>query len=85
VENAFKHGTGSGADAWISIRLQVHDGMLLFEVKNRFGEHGHKDDSSGIGLQNVRSRLALLYKDRHQLDINEHDNIFQVTLTLQLT
>lgn len=85
VENAFKHGTGSGADAWISIKLQVRDGVMQFVVKNRFGGYGHKDDSSGIGLQNVRSRLHLLYKDRHRLEINEQDNIFQVTLTLQLT
>ena len=54
VENAFKHGAGSGADAWISIRLEVRNGVMQFDVKNRFSEHGHKDDSSGIGLQNVR-------------------------------
>ncbi|MBO9151548.1 sensor histidine kinase [Chitinophaga sp. GCM10012297] len=85
VENAFKHGTGSGTDAWIGIRLHVNNGEMTFDVKNRFEEQGSKDDSSGIGLHNVRARLGLLYKNRHKLEIAEENNIFQVTLTLQLT
>lgn len=85
VENAFKHGTGSGADAWIAIKLDVSNGVMTFDVKNRFEETGSKDDSSGIGLHNVRARLNLLYKNRHRLEISEQDKIFQVTLTLKLT
>ncbi|RPD39369.1 sensor histidine kinase [Chitinophaga barathri] len=85
VENAFKHGTGTGENPWISIRLKVDQGVMVFEVQNRFEQHTSKDDSSGIGLHNVKARLNLLYKGRHQLDINEDNKVFKVTLTLQLT
>ncbi|CAL1516449.1 histidine kinase [Chitinophaga sp. MM2321] len=86
VENAFKHGVGL-KDPWINIKLTVKDGGLLFEVLNQYdNEPGEsKDDSSGIGLLNVKSRLDLLYKNNYTLTINNDDNLFHITLTLKLT
>jgi LytS/YehU family sensor histidine kinase len=80
VENAFKHGVEQ-----INIQLSVKSGQLTFDVTNRFDRENVKDENSGIGLTNVRSRLDLLYKDRHTLLIREDDNLFHVTLTLMLT
>lgn len=85
VENAFKHGTGVD-QPFIDISLRVREGELVFEVNNKFDHEisVSKDETSGIGLQNVRARLALLYPGRHDLVINQDGNRFHINLTLQL-
>lgn len=86
VENAFKHGTGYVDDPVIDINLTVRGGVLVFGVKNKFDREtdGSKDESSGIGLSNVRSRLTLLYPGRHDLVIHNDKNLFIINLTLKL-
>jgi hypothetical protein len=85
VENAFKHGTGAD-DPFIAIHLSSNKNELVLDVKNKFVEHDKsKDDNSGIGLENVQSRLALLYEGKHRLIINKEEDIFHVQLTLQLS
>ncbi|HEV8285683.1 MAG TPA: histidine kinase [Chitinophagaceae bacterium] len=85
VENAFKHGMGVD-QPMIEIELAGDEGKLEFDVKNKFNEDGTetKDMSSGIGLENVQSRLALLYPKEHKLVIRKEDNLFHIHLTLQL-
>lgn len=86
VENAFKHGTGSGDEPFIAIDLIVEEKALSFEVKNRLDADvvTGKDEAPGIGLENVRARLALLYPGRHTLEIRTDDGVFHVHLTLNL-
>lgn len=86
VENAFKHGTGDLDQPFIDINLSLREGVLVFGVKNKFDREtdSSKDESSGIGLSNVRSRLALLYPDRHDLAIHSDNSLFNIHLTLQL-
>jgi sensor histidine kinase YesM len=86
VENAFKHGVGYQGHPRIDIQLTIDRGWLIFEVQNNFEDEpgASKDDSSGIGLGNVRSRLNLLYKDRYTLRINDRNNLFHIVLTLKL-
>lgn len=86
VENAFKHGTGYVHQPVININLSVKKGVLVFRVTNKFDRETDtsKDESSGIGLSNVRSRLALLYPDRHNLSIDSNGNQFTINLTLTL-
>jgi two-component system LytT family sensor kinase len=85
VENAFKHGTGYADQPVIDINLIVREGVLAFQVKNKFDWETDisKDESSGIGLNNVRSRLKLLYPVRHDLIINTDKNLFSIDLTLK--
>ncbi len=84
VENAFKHGMGVD-DPFIEIKLQVNNGRLEFDVKNKFTDLDEsKDERAGIGLENVRSRLTLLYPKEHELVIKKVNNLFHVQLTLQL-
>ena len=86
VENAFKHGVGYNEQPQIDIELSVNKGVMIFEVRNKF-EHepaASKDESSGIGLFNVRSRLNLLYHNGYTLVINDQNNLFHITLTLKL-
>jgi two-component system, LytTR family, sensor kinase len=86
VENAFKHGTGYVDQPIIDISLAVKEGVLVFQVENGFDRETDtsKDESSGIGLSNVRSRLALLYPGRHDLVIRTDNNLFSINLKLKL-
>ena len=86
VENAFKHGTGYADQPFINIKLSAKNGILVFQVMNKYeeGTSVSKDETSGIGLNNVRSRLTLLYPQRHELVIEKGNNLFNVNLTLQL-
>ncbi len=85
VENAFKHGTGVDKPV-IRIQLSVQEDVLTFEVENNFDtmQDTSKDDSSGIGLANVTSRLELLYHRHYTLTVNNENNRFLVHLTLKL-
>jgi LytS/YehU family sensor histidine kinase len=87
VENAFKHGVSYLVHPQIDIHLSVKQGQLVFDVKNRFDDENTqaKDENSGIGLANVRSRLDLLYKGKHTLKVSNDRNLFHITLTLVLT
>lgn len=86
VENAFKHGIGYQENPVISINLSVVNNELIFEVMNQVDHKSgsSKDENSGIGLANVKSRLDLLYRGRHNLKIDSNNGQFHITLTLQL-
>lgn len=86
VENAFKHGTGYADQSFININLTESKGVLYFQVKNKFARETNTadDETSGIGLSNVQSRLALLYPCSHNLQIHSKNDVFDVNLTLKL-
>ncbi len=85
VENAFKHGMDI-TEPLIEINLHTENGRLVFDVRNKYDDNiqESKDDSTGIGLENVQSRLKLLYPREHILVINKKNNLFHVHLILQL-
>ena len=84
VENAFKHGNKNTPSPGIVITLIVEGEKIIFEVMNylRTGRAVNKDTVGGIGLQNIKRRLDLLYKDKHKLDINTRDERFIVKLEI---
>jgi LytS/YehU family sensor histidine kinase len=85
VENAFKHGVGPMANPFIRIALKQDGRKLHFRVENKFGAVASSSDKvSGIGLANVGARLNLLYPDRHELSVNDKNNVFEINLYLQL-
>lgn len=83
IENAFKHGVMNKPDTPVQIELEVKNNALSFICKNKINHH-QKDPGSGIGLENVKRRLELLYPNKHQLDIQKQDNDFIVSLQLDL-
>lgn len=87
VENAFKHGIGMVHQPLIDIRLDIHPDDLHFYIRNKIsGDPAEgKDNSSGIGLRNVKRRLELLYPDAYRLDIQEGSEWFEVTLYLRFS
>ena len=86
IENAFKHGANSNAPAIINIGLTQQDGTLVFTCDNTNNPKPTKDRSgSGIGLENTRRRLDLLYQGRYQWEQTiTPENIYHVKITLQL-
>jgi LytS/YehU family sensor histidine kinase len=85
VENAFKHGVGMVENPSIEIELNDNKKALFFSVVNKVSKQNSeiKDESSGIGLANVRRRLELLYPDQHELNIHEKEDSYLVELTIR--
>lgn len=84
VENAFKHGISDTVEcSFVSIVFVSANGELHFQIKNGKASGSVVPESrEGIGLYNVKQRLALLYPNRHNLAIVEEADFFQVNLTL---
>ncbi|MCG8475594.1 MAG: histidine kinase, partial [Cytophagales bacterium] len=85
IENAFKHGVSYERDSFIFISYSVSEKHLSFFVKNSRHSRPEQKKYSGIGLQNARSRLELLYGTDYSLDIKENDSdVFEVNLKIPL-
>lgn len=84
IENAFKYGTDFKGNTEIKIEINVKENEVEFTCINLIGKRKNDTDSSGIGLQNTKERLELLYPNKHELVVEEKDNRFIVKLTLKL-
>jgi hypothetical protein len=85
VENAFKHGIGMVKDPYIDIDLRVHNGELFFHITNNYEKQNtSKDKSSGIGLENIKKRLNLLYAGKYNLKITDDNKVYGAELKLEL-
>ena len=84
VENAFKHGFSMDQSSIINMMVDVSDGNIQFKVVNKtFDNNGGTESASGIGLENVKRRLDLIYPKLHTLDISETADRFTVTLNIK--
>ena len=86
IENAFKHGMNSNAPATIDIRLEQQEDTLVFLCDNMNNPKSTKDRSgSGIGLDNTRRRLNLLYSGRYTWEQSiTPENIYHVKISIRL-
>lgn len=85
VENAFKHGIEPAEyEASLKLTLTANHTVLFFSCENSF-DPDEKTDHKGIGIENLRKRLELLYPNRYTLHITSIDHIFKAELKLQLT
>jgi sensor histidine kinase YesM len=86
VENAFKHGIGTVENPFIKIMIEIKDEKLFFSISNNYNDrNSSKDKSSGIGLDNVKNRLKLLYPEKYKLIVDDNGSIYTVKLNLTLT
>lgn len=81
VENTFKHGDFSGKG--FDLKISEVSGILNFHLHN-FKNKRSKDASSGIGIANVKKRLAILYPKKHSLIISETETDFTVEFMINL-
>lgn len=84
VENCFKHGASEILQqSWVKLTIDVQPHVLIIKVENnKASDNGTPGRKEGIGIQNVRRRLDLLYAERHELKINNGEETFLVVLTL---
>ena len=84
IENAFKHGVSSSRSSKIDIRLLQNEDELVFLCDNTNYPKDDTDRSgSGIGLENTRRRLDLMYANRYKWEQYLQDDIYHVRITLQ--
>lgn len=88
IENCFKHGISEQTDgSWIKISLVVQNNSITLVAENsrsakpQGNNNGYKE---GIGIENVRRRLQLLYPGKHKLEITKADHIHCVKLELKV-
>lgn len=86
LENAFKHGTSEQVGtSWLSVDLSVRSNTLRCNIANSKNELVLcRTRGKGIGIDNVKKRLELMYPGSHQLQIQE-GNPFEVSLLVDLT
>ena len=87
IENTFKHALHEDiADKWVRLVLVIDEDELVFQTSNPQAADKYNDAKvqSGIGLENVRKRLHLLYPNRHELLIHDEGDIFTANLTIRL-
>jgi two-component system, LytTR family, sensor histidine kinase AlgZ len=84
LENAFKHGTSEQLERpWMSVDIAVKGNTMKCKVvnsKNEFVPY-HED---GVGVNNVKERLKLLYPEKHELKLSDEGQFFVVSLLLEL-
>lgn len=88
VENAFKHGLDADKDSIVHIKLEVEEDHLTFTTTNSIHKQQREnmpDQYSGVGLENVRKRLKLIYPNKHSLVVREETGVFKVSLKLELS
>ncbi|MBD0332638.1 MAG: histidine kinase [Chitinophagaceae bacterium] len=87
VENAFKHLShfSNGKRNEVQINISRNDGAMNFSVNNTTeGKQREEVQSGGIGLNNVKKRLELLYPDKHKLNVADNDGWFNVQLEIKI-
>ena len=78
LENAFKY---VGGEYQIKVEMKLVDRQIVFHLENSLPEQ-MPHTKVGIGIENIRRRLALLYPDRHQLNIKQDEKTFVVELII---
>jgi len=87
IENSFKHGLMGNQDRpFVNIHLDISEEKLQFRIINSLGASDglEMESNRGIGIQNTRQRLELLYPGKHKLDIEAKKETFTVYLSLEL-
>ena len=82
VENAFKHGVSATTTTTLSFSLRVEGNTIIFRSENTKIPTQESLYSSGIGIDNLKKRLTLLYPERHQYTIEEKEGKYIAQLTI---
>jgi len=84
IENCFKHGTSQMLEQpWISLQIVIEGDWMKMKLLNGKAP-GISTAAGGIGIANVMKRLEYMYPEKHQLMINNEDDVYIVNLRLQM-
>jgi len=85
VENAFKHGVNAEENSDIKIEINIDKNELhLLVTNNKVSLQQLEENKSGLGIENAKDRLQLLYPAKHELHIHDNETFFSVSLNLNL-
>lgn len=85
IENAFKHGLGKQPDhSWLNVDIGLEKSTLTVIIENTKPPAVNGGCKGGIGLDNLRKRLQLLYPDKHRLELEDRKNTFLAKLVVEL-
>ena len=84
VENAFKHGISYMEESFINITLTTNEDQLHLVIENSKADQNKIREYAGIGIENTRKRLELLFGKRYTLDIIDNKDLFTVNLSIPL-
>ncbi len=85
VENAFKYGISTKSTSEINIHIESLDNKIIFTSSNSIVKsENNMMENTGIGINNVKRRLELMYSDKHVLTNTIKDNIYQVHLEISI-
>lgn len=82
IENSFKHGISYAKESFVSVRIELSGDSVRFMCLNSVHPNVNSTDREGIGLQNIKQRLKLIYGDRYRLLIEATDVSYSVNLTI---
>ncbi len=87
LENAFKHGLSEQIEEpWLCVHISVKSDSLRCEIANgKNVDVPQRNGENGIGISNVRKRLAFIYPDNHELKMHDGGSVFVVSLLVELT
>jgi len=84
LENSFKHGSLAMPDGYIHLCLTVKSDLVDFSLENSRIPGESNEMNKGIGLNNIRQRLQLLYPGRHVLDLQTTEHSFNIRMILKI-
>lgn len=84
LENSFKYGLRSDIDApYIHIDLKLKDNYFIFKIENNYSEIiTENNNHSGVGIENIKRNLEIVYPGKHEFEIFKNEQVFRVTLKL---
>lgn len=82
VENCFKHGMKDNDNLKIKMSFVLVDGYLEFHLSNNFNPEASRDESRGIGNENAKRRLKLLFANNFILESKEVDDVYNLFLKI---
>ncbi|MCW3085516.1 MAG: signal transduction histidine kinase, LytS [Bacteroidetes bacterium] len=84
IENAYKHGVSATEKSGINFDITLADKFTFTSSNTNYPKNGTDTSGSGIGLENLKKRLQLIYPNKHWLTMEIKENIFRLTLTIDL-
>jgi LytS/YehU family sensor histidine kinase len=83
LENAFKHGVENlRNNAYVHINMKVRNNQVNFDIENNF-DTTITNEQGGIGMNNLKRRLELVYPKSHTLTITKTDTVYKAQLNIR--
>ena len=84
IENAFKYGLRNSQYQFIKQEIKIKNDTFYFILENDIDKSEIRKEFGGIGLENIKKRLQLLYPNQHILNIQTLENSFRIELKINL-